>query len=828
MSRENHYLFRFVNTSDDDIQVFLNTLHDRNKQVIVGYSDYPPTLDDISELNGVILEPTDNFTASNINDIFKDVVSDGELIYAEVVGGSVPDNSEFISISTNQSVNSEVVDKSTVGNQQVSNENNEHVSNKSDDVIDELLPSVETLRNTLTPELNVDYDLSKLSAQDRMNHMMFENNLSTMYNVNRDYIRDVKDDNSLDEVIEDLRKELSNSHLQGISDYQQSLDKLKNFEQKLNDEKSQIKQRYEDEMNRYIQDEVEKLKQQYRESHPDTTDEEIEALVKQSEPEIQRLKQAISFNRSNAKEDVFDKLLEINPDNQSLTKALDYLQEKKRIESQLSQMYELLEQERENIKSEQENVQSQKQEVKAEPEVSERERELEAQLRQQQQLNEQRERERESIDSNLIAQEVIKQIESSGILSQLGSSTAKAEEVIKDIPAPNDEELDNVTNQADKFIEQSGVKGYTSDDIEPEKSFEEVTEPESTDEQFNEMFGELGFDDDFDDNFDDEEQSEEPVEEPVEEEPVEEQSEQPAEEEEPVEEELVEPTEQENRNTKNIGAANVDELNDEFNSDDEDDIIDSFNEHVDDEQDLDLSYDDSDEMSDIAEEQAIQDSLVDDDYSYQDDNSDLDDLDDVDDEDDFSHLSKRERRKLEKEKRKQEKRAEKARKKREKRENKEVKRKPEKDTYGNTEENTPTFFKKMMLIGITLFVLLALAGTVFGVYKIALSPETADEPPTEETADTNNTEQAGNEESGETEVAEDGETGDESKEKVKPIPKKGEIYRLAVSDKDYTVTEVHDDGSAVLQAQGEEPITVPHEEFVKLKEKEEAEKEKEK
>ena len=644
---------------------------------------------------------------------------------------------------------------------------------------------------------------------------MSENNLSTMYNVNRDYIRDVKDDNSLDEVIEDLRKELSNSRLQGISDYQQSLDKLKNFEQKLNDEKSQIKQRYEDEMNRYIQDEVEKLKQQYRESHPDTTDEEIEALVKQSEPEIQQLKQAISFNRSNAKEDVFDKLLEINPDNQSLTKALDYLQEKKRIESQLSQMYELLEQERENIKSEQENVQSQ-QEVKAEPEISERERELEAQLRQQQQLNEQRERERErereSVDSNLIAQEVIKQIESSGILSQLGSSTAKAEEVIEDIPAPNDEELDNVTNQADKFIEQSGVKGYTSDDIEPEKSFEEVTEPDNTDEAFDSMFGEI-FDDD--DNFDDEE-------------PVEEQSEQPAEEEEPVEEQSVEPTEQENRNTENIGVANVDELNDEFDSDDEDDIIDSFNEHVDDEQDLDLSYDDSDEMSDIAEEQAIQDSLVDDDYSYQDDDSDLDDLDDVDDEDDLSHLSKRERRKLEKEKRKQEKRAEKARKKREKRENKEVKRKPEKDTYGNTEENTPTFFKKMMLIGITLFVLLALAGTVFGVYKIALSPETADEPPTEETADTNNTEQAGNEESGETEVAEDGETGDESKEKVKPIPKKGEIYRLAVSDKDYTVTEVHDDGSAVLQAQGEEPITVPHEEFVKLKEKEEAEKEKEK
>lgn len=819
MSRENHYLFRFVNTSDDDIQAFLNTLHDRNRQVIVGYSDYPPTLNDISKLNGVILEPTDNFTTSDINDIFKDVVSDGELIYAEVVGGSIPDNSEFVSVSTNQSVNSEVVDNSTVGNQQVSNENNEHVSNKSDDVIDELLPSVETLRNALTPELNVDYDLSKLSAQDRMSHMIFENNLSTMYNVNRDYIRDVKDDDSLDGVIEDLRKELSNSHLQGISDYQQSLDKLKNFEQKLNDEKSQIKQRYEDEMNRYIQDEVEKLKQQYRESHPDTTDEEIEALVKQSEPEIQRLKQAISFNRSNAKEDVFDKLLEINPDNQSLTKALDYLQEKKRIESQLSQMYELLEQERENIKFEQENVQPQR-EVKAEPEISERERELEAQLRQQQQLNEQRERElereRESVDSNLIAQEVIKQIESSGILSQLGSSTAKAEEVIEDIPVPNDEELDNVTNQTDKLIEQSGVKGYTSEDIEPEKSFEEVTEPEDTDEQFNEMFGELGFDDDFsDDDFDGEE--------PVEEEPVEEQSE-----EEPVEEEPVEPTEQENRNTENIGVANVDELNDEFNSDDEDDIIDSFNEHVDDEQEFDLSYDDSDEMSDIAEEQAIQDSLVDDDYSYQDDDSDLDDLDDVDDEDDFSHLSKRERKKLEKEKRKQEKRAEKARKKREKRENKEVKRKPEKDTYGNTEENTPTFFKKMMLIGITLFVLLALAGTVFGVYKIALSPETADELPTEETADTNNTEQAENEESGEAEVAEDGEANEAQKEKVKPIPKKGEIYRLAVSDKDYTVTEVHDDGSAVLQAQGEEPITVPHEEFVKLKEKEEAEKEKEK
>lgn len=819
VSRENHYLFRFVNTSDDDIQAFLNTLHDRNRQVIVGYSDYPPTLNDISKLNGVILEPTDNFTTSDINDIFKDVVSDGELIYAEVVGGSIPDNSEFVSVSTNQSVNSEVVDNSTVGNQQVSNENNEHVSNKSDDVIDELLPSVETLRNALTPELNVDYDLSKLSAQDRMSHMIFENNLSTMYNVNRDYIRDVKDDDSLDGVIEDLRKELSNSHLQGISDYQQSLDKLKNFEQKLNDEKSQIKQRYEDEMNRYIQDEVEKLKQQYRESHPDTTDEEIEALVKQSEPEIQRLKQAISFNRSNAKEDVFDKLLEINPDNQSLTKALDYLQEKKRIESQLSQMYELLEQERENIKFEQENVQPQR-EVKAEPEISERERELEAQLRQQQQLNEQRERElereRESVDSNLIAQEVIKQIESSGILSQLGSSTAKAEEVIEDIPVPNDEELDNVTNQTDKLIEQSGVKGYTSEDIEPEKSFEEVTEPEDTDEQFNEMFGELGFDDDFsDDDFDGEE--------PVEEEPVEEQSE-----EEPVEEEPVEPTEQENRNTENIGVANVDELNDEFNSDDEDDIIDSFNEHVDDEQEFDLSYDDSDEMSDIAEEQAIQDSLVDDDYSYQDDDSDLDDLDDVDDEDDFSHLSKRERKKLEKEKRKQEKRAEKARKKREKRENKEVKRKPEKDTYGNTEENTPTFFKKMMLIGITLFVLLALAGTVFGVYKIALSPETADELPTEETADTNNTEQAENEESGEAEVAEDGEANEAQKEKVKPIPKKGEIYRLAVSDKDYTVTEVHDDGSAVLQAQGEEPITVPHEEFVKLKEKEEAEKEKEK
>lgn len=812
VSRENHYLFRFVNTSDDDIQAFLNTLHDRNRQVIVGYSDYPPTLNDISGLNGILLEPTDNFTASDINDIFKDVVSDGELIYAEVVGGNIPDSSEFVSVSTNQSVNSEVVDNSTVGNQQVSNENNEHVSDKSDDVIDELLPSVETLRNALTPELNVDYDLSKLSAQDRMSHMMFENNLSTMYNVNRDYIRDVKDDDSLDGVIEDLRKELSNSHLQGISDYQQSLDKLKNFEQKLNDEKSQIKQRYEDEMNRYIQDEVEKLKQQYRESHPDTTDEEIEALVKQSEPEIQRLKQAISFNRSNAKEDVFDKLLEINPDNQSLTKALDYLQEKKRIESQLSQMYELLEQERENIKFEQENVQPQR-EVKAEPEISERERELEAQLRQQQQLNEQRERElereRESVDSNLIAQEVIKQIESSGILSQLGSSTAKAEEVIEDIPTPNDEELDNVTNQTDKLIEQSGVKGYTSEDIEPEKSFEEVTEPEDTDEQFNEMFGELGFDDDFDDNFDNEE--------PVEEELVEE---------EPAEEEPVEPTEQENRNTENIGVANVDELNDEFNSDDEDDIIDSFNEHVDDEQELDLSYNDGDEMSDIAEEQAIQDSLVDDDYSYQDADSDLDDLDDVDDEDDLSHLSKRERKKLEKEKRKQEKRAEKARKKREKRENKEVKRKPEKDTYGNTEENTPTFFKKMMLIGITLFVLLALAGTVFGVYKIALSPETADEPPTEETADTNNTEQAENEESGETEVAEDGETNETQKEKVKPIPKKGEIYRLAVSDKDYTVTEVHDDGSAVLQAQGEEPITVPHEEFVKLKEKEEAEKEK--
>lgn len=819
VSRENHYLFRFVNTSDDDIQAFLNTLHDRNRQVIVGYSDYPPTLNDMSTLNGILLEPTDNFTASDINDIFKDVVSDGELIYAEVVGGSIPDNSEFVSVSTNQSVNSEVVDNSTVGNQQVSNENNEHVSNKSDDVIDELLPSVETLRNALTPELNVDYDLSKLSAQDRMSHMMFENNLSTMYNVNRDYIRDVKDDDSLDGVIEDLRKELSNSHLQGISDYQQSLDKLKNFEQKLNDEKSQIKQRYEDEMNRYIQDEVEKLKQQYRESHPDTTDEEIEALVKQSEPEIQRLKQAISFNRSNAKEDVFDKLLEINPDNQSLTKALDYLQEKKRIESQLSQMYELLEQERENIKFEQENVQPQR-EVKAEPEISERERELEAQLRQQQQLNEQRERElereRESVDSNLIAQEVIKQIESSGILSQLGSSTAKAEEIIEDIPVPNDEELDNVTNQTDKLIEQSGVKGYTSEDIEPEKSFEEVTEPEDTDEEFNEMFGELGFDDDFDNDFDDEE--------PVEEEPVEEE---PAEEE-PAEEEPVEPTEQENRNTENIGVANVDELNDEFNSDDEDDIIDSFNEHVDDEQELDLSYNDGDEMSDIAEEQAIQDSLVDDDYSYQDDDSDLDDLDDVDDEDNLSHLSKRERKKLEKEKRKQEKRAEKARKKREKRENKEVKRKPEKDTYGNTEENTPTFFKKMMLIGITLFVLLALAGTVFGAYKFALSPETADEPPTEETADTNNTEQAENEESGETEVAEDGEANEEpkEKEKVKPIPKKGEIYRLAVSDKDYTVTEVHDDGSAVLQAQGEEPITVPHEEFVKLKEKEEAEKEK--
>ena len=814
MSRENHYLFRFVNTTDDDIQAFLNTLHDRNRQVIVGYTDYPPTLDDISKLNGVILEPTDNFTASNINDVFKDVVSDGELIYAEVVGGSIPDNSEFVSVSTNQSVNSEVVDNSTVGNQQVNNKNNEHVSNKSDDVIDELLPSVETLRNALTPELNVDYDLSKLSAQDRMSHMMFENNLSTMYNVNRDYIRDVKDDDSLDEVIEDLRKELSNSHLQGISDYQQSLDKLKNFEQKLNDEKSQIKQRYEDEMNRYIQDEVEKLKQQYRESHPDTTDEEIEALVKQSEPEIQRLKQAISFNRSNAKEDVFDKLLEINPDNQSLTKALDYLQEKKRIESQLSQMYELLEQERENIKYEQENVQSQ-QKAKSEPEISERERELEEQLRQQQQLNEQRERElereRESVDSNLIAQEVIKQIESSGILSQLGSSTAKAEEVIEDIPTPNDEELDNVTNQTDKLIEQSGVKGYTSEDIEPEKSFEEVTEPDDTDDEFNEMFDSLGFDDDFDDNFDDEEQSEELVEEPVEE---------------SVEEQSIEPTEQESRNTENIGVANVDELNDEFNSEDEDDIIDSFNEHVDDEQELDLSYDDSDEMSDIAEEQAIQDSLVDDDYSYQDNDSDLDDLDDVDDEDDFSHLSKRERKKLEKEKRKQEKRAEKARKKREKRENKEVKRKPEKDTYGNTEENTPTFFKKMMLIGITLFVLLALAGTVFGFYKIALSPETADEPPTEETVDTNNTEQAGNEESGEAEVAEDGEANEEPKEKVKPIPKKGEIYRLAVSDKDYTVTEVHDDGSAVLQAQGEEPITVPHEEFVKLKEKEEAEKEK--
>lgn len=814
VSRENHYLFRFVNTLDDDIQAFLNTLHDRNRQVIVGYTDYPPTLDDISKLNGVILEPTDNFTASDINDVFKDVVSNGELIYAEVVGGNIPDNSEFVSVSTNQSVNSEVVDNSTVGSQQVSNENNEHVSDKSDDVIDELLPSVETLRNALTPELNVDYDLSKLSAQDRMSHMMFENNLSTMYNVNRDYIRDVKDDDSLDEVIEDLRKELSNSYLQGISDYQQSLDKLKNFEQKLNDEKSQIKQRYEDEMNRYIQDEVEKLKQQYRESHPDTTDEEIEALVKQSEPEIQRLKQAISFNRSNAKEDVFDKLLEINPDNQSLTKALDYLQEKKRIESQLSQMYELLEQERENIKSEQENVQPQ-QEVKAKPEISERERELEAQLRQQQQLNEQRERElereRESVDSNLIAQEVIKQIESSGILSQLGSSTAKAEEIIEDIPVPNDEELDNVTNQTDKLIEQSGVKGYTSEDIEPEKSFEEVTEPVDTDEAFDSMFGEIFDDDDFDD------------EEPVEEEPVEEQSE-----EEPVEEQSVEPTEQENRNIENVGVANIDELNDEFNSDDEDDIIDSFNEHVDDEQEFDLSYDDSDEMSDIAEEQAIQDSLVDDDYSYQDDDSDLDDLDDVDDEDDFSHLSKRERKKLEKEKRKQEKRAEKARKKREKRENKEVKRKPEKDTYGNTEENTPTFFKKMMLIGITLFVLLALAGTVFGVYKIALSPESADEPPTEETADTNNTEQAENEESGETEVAEDGEANEEPKEKVKPIPKKGEIYRLAVSDKDYTVTEVHDDGSAVLQAQGEEPITVPHEEFVKLKEKEEAEKEKEK
>lgn len=816
MSRENHYLFRFVNTSDDDIQAFLNTLHDRNRQVIVGEPSYPPTLNDISGLNGILLELTDNFTVSDINDIFKDVVSDGELIYAEVVGSSIPDdNSEFVSVSTNQSVNSEVVDISTVGNQQVSNVNNEHVSNKTDDVIDELLPSVETLRNALTPELNVDYDLSKLSAQDRMSHMMFENNLSTMYNVNRDYIRDVKDDDSLDGVIEDLRKELSNSHLQGISDYQQSLDKLKNFEQKLNDEKSQIKQRYEDEMNRYIQDEVEKLKQQYRESHPDTTDEEIEALVKQSEPEIQRLKQAISFNRSNAKEDVFDKLLEINPDNQSLTKALDYLQEKKRIESQLSQMYELLEQERENIKSEQENVQPQ-QEVKAEPEISERERELEAQLRQQQQLNEQRERElereRESVDSNLIAQEVIKQIESSGILSQLGSSTAKAEEVIEDIPAPNDEELDNVTNQSDKLIEQSGVKGYTPEDIEPEKSFEEVTEPDINDE-FNEMFDSLGFDDDFDNDFDDEEPVEEPIEEPVEE---------------PVEEQSVEPTEQENRNTENIGVANVDELNDEFDSDDEDDIINSFNEHVDDEQELDLSYDDSDEMSDIAEEQAIQDSLVDDDYSYQDDDSDLDDLDDVDDddEDDFSHLSKRERKKLEKEKRKQEKRAEKARKKREKRENKEVKRKPEKDTYGNKEENTPTFFKKMMLIGITLFVLLALAGTVFGVYKIALSPETADEPPTEETTDTNNTEQAENEESSEVEVAEDGETDDEPKEKVKPIPKKGEIYRLAVSDKDYTVTEVHDDGSAVLQAQGEEPITVPHEEFVKLKEKEEAEKEK--
>ena len=808
MSRENHYLFRFVNTSDDDIQAFLNTLHDRNKQVIVGEPAYPPTLNDMSTLNGILLEPTDNFTASDINDIFKDVVSDGELIYAEVVDGNEPNSSEFVSVSTNQSVNSEVVDNSTVGDQQVSNENNEHVSDKSDGVIDELLPSVETLRNALTPELNVDYDLSKLSAQDRMSHMMFENNLSTMYNVNRDYIRDVKDDDSLDEVIEDLRKELSNSQLQGISEYQQSLDELKNFEQKLNDEKSKIKQRYEDEMNRYIQDEVEKLKQQYRESHPDTTDEEIEALVKQSEPEIQRLKQAISFNRSNAKEDVFDKLLEINPDNQSLTKALDYLQEKKRIESQLAQMYELLEQERENIKSEQENVQSQ-QEVKAEPEISERERELEAQLRQQQQLNEQRERERESVDSNLIAQEVIKQIESSGILSQLGSSTAKAEEVIEDIPAPNDEELDNVTNQADKFIEQSGVKGYTPEDIEPEKSFEEVTEPDNTDEAFDSMFGEIFDDDDFDD--------EEPVEEPVEE---------PAEEEEPVGE-PVEPTEQENRNTENIGVANVDELNDEFNSDDEDDLIDSFNEHVDDEQELDLSYDDSDEMSDIAEEQAIQDSLVDDDYSYQNDDSDLDDLDDVDDEDDLSHLSKRERKKLEKEKRKQEKRAEKARKKREKRENKEVKRKPEKDTYGNTEENTPTFFKKMMLIGITLFVLLALAGTVFGVYKFALSPETVDEPPTEETADTNNTEQAENEESGETEVAEDGEANEEPKEKVKPIPKKGEIYRLAVSDKDYTVTEVHDDGSAVLQAQGEEPITVPHEEFVKLKEKEEAEKENE-
>lgn len=818
VSRENHYLFRFVNTSDDDIQAFLNTLHDRNRQVIVGYSDYPPTLNDMSTLNGIILEPTDNFTASDINDVFKDVVSNGELIYAEVVGGSIPDNSEFVSVSTNQSVNSEVVDNSTVGNQQVNNKNNEHVSDKSDDVIDELLPSVETLRNALTPELNVDYDLSKLSAQDRMSHMMFENNLSTMYNVNRDYIRDVKDDNSLDEVIEDLRKELSNSHLQGISDYQQSLDKLKNFEQQLNDEKSQIKQRYEDEMNRYIQDEVEKLKQQYRESHPDTTDEEIEALVKQSEPEIQRLKQAISFNRSNAKEDVFDKLLEINPDNQSLTKALDYLQEKKRIESQLSQMYELLEQERENIKSEQENVQSQQQEVITEPEISERERELEAQLRQQQQLNEQR----ESVDSNLIAQEVIKQIESSGILSQLGSSTAKAEEVIEDIPAPNDEELDNVTNQTEKFIEQSGIKGYTSDDIGPEKSFEEVTEPEDTDEEFNEMFDSLGFDDDFDDNFDNEE--------PVEEEPTDEKQsvEEPVEEE--STEETVEPTEQENRNIENVGVANVDELNDEFNSDDEDDIIDSFNEHVDDEQELDLSYDDSDEMSDIAEEQAIQDSLVDDDYSYQDDDSDLDDLDDdlddVDDEDDFSHLSKRERKKLEKEKRKQEKRAEKARKKREKRENKEVKRKPEKDTYGDTEENTPTFFKKMMLIGITLFVLLALAGTVFGFYKFALSPETADEPPTEETVDTNNNEQAENEESGGEEVAEDGEANEEPKEKVKPIPKKGEIYRLAVSDKDYTVTEVHDDGSAVLQAQGEEPITVPHEEFVKLKEKEEAEKEK--
>ena len=807
MSRENHYLFRFVNTSDDDIQAFLNTLHDRNRQVIVGYTDYPPTLNDISGLDGVILEPTNNFTASDINDVFKDVVSDGELIYAKVVGGSIPDDSEFVSVSTNQSVNSEVVGNSTVGNQQVSNENNEHVSNKSDDVIDELLPSVETLRNALTPELNVDYDLSKLSAQDRINHMMFENNLSTMYNVNRDYIRNVKDDDSLDEVIEDLRKELSNSHLQGISNYQQSLDKLKNFEQKLNDEKSQIKQRYEDEMNRYIQDEVEKLKQQYRENHPDTTDEEIEALVKQSEPEIQRLKQAISFNRSNAKEDVFGKLLEINPDNQSLTKALDYLQEKKRIESQLSQMYELLEQERENIKSEQENVQPQR-EVTTEPEISERERELEVQLRQQQQLNEQRERERESVDSNLIAQEVIKQIESSGILSQLGSSMVKAEEVIENIPTPNDEELDNVTNQTDKLIEQSGVKGYTPEDIEPEKSFEEVTEPDDTDEAFDSMFGEIFDDDDFDDE---EVSEEEPVDETVEEQPT---------------EETVEPTEQENRNTENIGVANVDELNDKFNSDDEDDIIDSFNEHVDDEQELDLSYDDSDEMSDIAEEQAIQDSLVDDDYSYQDDDSDLDDLDDVDDEDNFSHLSKRERKKLEKEKRKQEKRAEKARKKREKRENKEVKRKPEKDTYGNTEENTPTFFKKMMLIGITLFVLLALAGTVFGVYKIALSPETADEPPTEETADTNNTEQAGNEESDGEEVAEDGETSEEPKEKVKPIPKKGEIYRLAVSDKDYTVTEVHDDGSAVLQAQGEEPITVPHEEFVKLKEKEEAEKEK--